>query len=166
MPYAPAYGYPQPWAVVRPGPAPGLVYAGFWIRVGAWLIDLLVYVGIAFAVGTFINLLPASGTAGAVVAALLSVAWLLAWLTLQIGIPGRYGGTIGMRAVGLWIVREQDGSQIGYALAAGRFGVTFALAAVTLGAGGIADAVLVAFDKRKQAIHDKACATLVIRKAS
>ena len=34
---------------VRPGPAPGVAYVGFWPRVGAWLIDGLI-LGIAFVI--------------------------------------------------------------------------------------------------------------------
>src|SRR4029077_20002661 len=35
------YGGPQLWAAPPPGPAPGLEYAGFWIRAVAYLIDSL-----------------------------------------------------------------------------------------------------------------------------
>ena len=125
----------------------------------------MVYVGVLLAVGALFSILPAGGTESAIAAAVISIAWLLAWLTLQIAVPGRYGGTLGMRALGMWIVREQDGSQIGYALAAGRFGVIVALQVLLLGLGGVADGLLIAFDKRKQAIHDKACSTLVVRRA-
>lgn len=151
---------------MRPGPAPGLVYAGFWIRVAAAVIDNCIVFATLIAVGAIGGALPAGGGTGdAVVAAVLTVVWLLTYLAFQIGIPGRYGGTIGMRALGIWIVREQDGSQIGYGLAAGRFGVTLALTVFTLGIGALADVLLVAFDRRKQAIHDKACSTLAIRRA-
>ena len=150
---------------MRPGPAPGLIYAGFWIRVGAALIDLLIVFGTLIAIGAVLGAVSTgSGTGGDVVAAVVIVAGLLSYLALQIGIPGRYGGTVGMRALGIWIVREQDGSQIGYALAAGRFGVWLVLAVLPF--GSLADALLVAFDQRKQAIHDKACSTLAIRRAS
>jgi len=68
-----------------------------------------------------------------------------------------------MRALGMWVVREADGSRMGHALAAGRFGMTVALSLVPL--GSVVDALLIAFDKRKQSIHDKACSTLVVRRA-
>jgi uncharacterized RDD family membrane protein YckC len=153
---------PAPYRPI--GPAPGLRYAGFWLRALAYLLDTLVAAGLFFVVALVAAALPGSGTGAAIGAAILIIVGVGGWLALQIVIPGRTGGTLGMRALGIWIVREQDGSQIGYALAAGRLGVWLALGWLTIGIGTIVDVAFVAFDARKQAVHDKACSTLVIKR--
>ncbi|HET9050915.1 MAG TPA: RDD family protein [Candidatus Dormibacteraeota bacterium] len=147
------------------GPAPGLLYAGFWLRVVAALLDGVCSFALIFALVLIATpFQDANGTAAAVGGAVLAIVGIAAWLALQIVVPGRFGGTIGMRVLGMWIVREQDGSQIGYGLAAGRLGVYMAISFFSLGIGAAADALLVAFDGRNQSIHDKACSTLVIRR--
>jgi uncharacterized RDD family membrane protein YckC len=161
-PYAPPWPPPpQPL-----GPAPGLRYAGFWIRTLAALVDAVVTFALLLAVGVVASSLPTGDTTTtAVAAAAITIAALGGWLALQIVVPGRLGGTLGMRMLGMWIVREHDGSQIGYALAAGRLGVFLGLGWITLGVGALVDVAFVAFDPRKQAVHDKACSTLVVRRA-
>jgi uncharacterized RDD family membrane protein YckC len=160
-PYGP-YALPAPYRLV--GPAPGLQYVGFWLRTLAALIDSLVVAALFVGIGVIAAAIPSGGAGAAIGAAILIVVGLGGWLALQIVVPGRSGGTLGMRALGIWIVREQDGSQIGYALAAGRLGVYLALGWLTLGIGTIVDVAFVAFDARKQSVHDKACSTLVIKR--
>ena len=165
----PPPGYP-PYAVAWPphprGPAPGLRYAGFWIRALGGLIDSATTFGlIVVLVGIATPFEGRSDTAAATAAALLSIVGIGGYAVLQIVVPGRFGGTLGMRILGLWIVREQDGSQIGYGLAAGRFGVCIALWWFTAGIGALVDLLFVAFDARKQSVHDKACSTLVVWRA-
>lgn len=156
---------PPPWASPpvwqrrrRPGPAPGLVYAGFWLRVGALVIDLLLQFAILAAIGAAL-----SGAGAQLLVAIASIGYTVASVALSVGVVGRTGGTVGMRVLRMRIVREDDGSPIGYALAAGRLGVLWAFAVATLGVGLLVDLVWIAVDPRGQSVHDKACSTLVVR---
>lgn len=160
-PYGPyASPYARPW---RPGPAPGLVYANLGYRILAAIIDIVVLVAISFAWLVAIGSVPAAGV-GAVVIALFVAGYLVALGMVSIWIPGRYSGTLGMRALGMRILREADGSQIGYALAAGRFGIYTLLNMLSL-IGVIINLVVIAADDRSQAVQDKVCSTVVVRAA-
>lgn len=167
-PWPPPPQYASPYAYAPPanrGPAPGLAYAGFGYRLLAWLLDLVVQIVFVVAWGAVVGNASLSGSqslAGAEVA-LAIIAIVGGLLGVNIFIVGQLGGTLGMRLLGLRIVRESDGSRIGHALAAGRFGVylVFALFSVI---GLVIDGIVIAFDQRRQAIHDKACSTLVVRR--
>jgi len=168
-PPAPPYGAypyppPQPYGFPRPpGPAPGLAYASFGYRLLAWLIDLVIFIAFIFALSLMLGSVSTSNSSAAgVTIALVVITIIGGVLAFNVFIVGRLGGTLGMRALGLRIVREADGSQIGYALAAGRFGM-YTLFLLLSFLGLLIDTIVIAFDPRRQAIHDKACSTLVVR---
>ncbi len=141
-----------------------MVYAGFWIRVGAKIIDVIILYALGFVVsllGFFITGIPSSGgqiptrfMAGNILIAMIS------WV-IQIAYPiyflGKYGATLGKMACGLKVVRP-DGEKISYARACGR---AFAegVSSLTLGIGYI----MVALDEEKKALHDRICDTRVIK---
>jgi uncharacterized RDD family membrane protein YckC len=141
-----------------------MVYAGFWIRVGAKIIDVIILYALGFAVsllGFFITGIPSSGSqipmrfmAGNILIAMIS------WV-IQIAYPvyflGKYGATLGKMACGLKVVRP-NGEKISYARACGR---AFAegVSSLTLGIGYI----MVALDEEKRSLHDRICDTRVIR---
>ena len=152
---------------LREGVAPAgeMVFAGFWIRVGAKIIDIIIIWALGFVVsllgGFFIAGSPPSGSqipirfiSGNIFITILS------WV-IQIGYPtyflGKYSATLGKMACGLKVVRP-EGEKISYARACGR---TFA--------EGISSAILcigyilVAFDEERRALHDRICDTRVIR---
>lgn len=123
-----------------------LEYAGFWIRLGAGVIDILVLV---FAAGMIACFFPdpiiwvASGL-------LISTAyWLGFWVWR--------GQTPGKMAVGIKIIRT-DSSPIKWQCALRRFW-GYIVSAITLFIGF----VWVAFDERKQGIHDKIADTYVVK---
>jgi uncharacterized RDD family membrane protein YckC len=155
---------PQPFGSARPaGPAPGLAYASFGYRLLAWLIDLVILIGFFVAWAALLGAVsPSNSSAAGGIIALLAITIIGGILALNVFIVGRLGGTLGMRAVSLRIVRESDGSQIGYALAAGRFGMYMLFSLFSI-LGLFVDTIVIAFDPRRQAIHDKACSTLVVR---
>ncbi len=142
-----------------------MVYAGFWIRVGAKIIDVIILYALGFVVallgGLFIASSPSSGgpfstrfIAGNIFIAMMS------WV-IQIAYPvyflGKYSATLGKMACGLKVVRP-DGEKISYARACGR---AFAegLSSLTLGIGYI----MVVLDEEKRSLHDRVCDTRVIR---
>ncbi|MBN2463430.1 MAG: RDD family protein [Dehalococcoidia bacterium] len=123
-----------------------LEYAGFWIRLGAGVIDLLVLV---CAAGIIAYFFPAA----------------VIWVTSGIGISIAYllgfwvwrGQTPGKMAVGVKIIRT-DSSPIKWQCALRRF-LGYIASLVTLFIGFI----WVAFDDRKQGMHDKIADTYVVK---
>ena len=164
------YGYSPPAYGVQPGPAPGLVYAGFWVRVGAAIIDAIllgIVVVIIFAVivsssrttDAAGNTTATSGAIGAAYGLALVVSFLY-----QALLVGRLGATPGMRLLNMRIVSALDGSQITYGRAVLRW-LAYSLFAVLgfLVIPPIINVLWVAFDSRKQALHDKLASTFVVR---
>ena len=143
---------PHPRAVAGAPP-----YAGFWIRVLAFTVDALAIGVIASAVTL--------GQAGVVIWDhwLELVAWrnfletalsFLYFTILWSSIGG--GQTLGMRLLGLRVVRA-DGSAIDYGAAVIRWiGIVISAAVVLLGL------LWVALDPRKQGWHDKMASTFVV----
>jgi len=128
------------------GPAPGLEFGGFWLRVAAYIIDVSL-IGI---VGVILS--SALGTAGQAMGALIFIAYF-------IGLWGTTGQTIGMMLLGLHVVRNVDGGKISWGNAVLRFvGLFVAFACLYIGV------IWVAFDSRKQGWHDRIGGTVVIRK--
>jgi uncharacterized RDD family membrane protein YckC len=127
------------------GPAPGLEFGGFWLRVLAYLIDvsLLGIVGIVLS--------SALGTVGQAIGALVFIAYFT-------GLWGLTGQTIGMMLLGLHVVRDVDGGKISWGNAVLRFvGLFAAFACIYIGV------IWVAFDSRKRGWHDKIGGTVVVR---
>jgi len=126
------------------GPAPGLVYGGFWIRFVAYIIDAIL-IGIVYSVAFAIS--AALGVLVYVVAlAYFPVCW------------GALGQTIGMMPFGLRVVRAEDGGKITWTNAILRL-IGFIIAAIPLYIG----LIWAAFDPRKQGWHDKIGGTVVVK---
>ncbi|HEY6378909.1 MAG TPA: RDD family protein [Candidatus Dormibacteraeota bacterium] len=163
-------GYPPPYGGAppapqggRPGPAPGLVYARLGYRVLGALIDAVIALVAVFALLVAIGAAAGPGIAANLITAFLVCLLIGVVVALNIWIPGRYGGTLGMRALGMRILREADGSPIGYALATGRYAVYLLLNLLSV-LGLLANVICIGVDKRSQAIQDKACSTVVVRR--
>jgi len=147
-------GWPQPpaapqggWAPqTQVGPAPGVVFGGFWIRLVAYIIDVII-LGIIQA-----GLVSAMGqTSGQGIGGLISIAYF-------IGMWGVMGQTIGMMPFGLRIVRDADGAKITWGNAVLRFiGLIIAFVCIFIGV------IWVAFDARKRGWHDMIGGTVVIK---
>jgi len=132
-------------------------YAGFWIRVLAYLIDavILIVVGMLLAVlsgGAIIDI-EAQETFG-----------ITDFLSLIIGLAYFIGfeasemqATPGKKALGL-IVTDMQGQRISYARAAGRyFGKILSGLILLIGY------IMVAFTEKKQGLHDLLASTLVVK---
>ena len=113
-------------------------YAGFWIRLGAWLIDLVIFIVLW---RTLIGI--------PVAIAYLPVMW---W---------KLGATFGQRLLKLRVVRDRDGAPVGGRAATIRFLVM--AAECVFGVFGLFGFIWTIFDSQKQAWHDKVARTLVIR---
>ena len=182
-PYAPAYpAYPAyPVATqyqnLYPGPAPGIGYAGFWIRFLATVIDGLI-IGIPYvvilvvlegsAVRTYVDCLNANAAAGT--GAICVSPFINTFRFFELGglavqflylviLWSQFGGTLGQRMLGLHVVDAATGQNIGIGRAIGRF-VGYAISVFALYIG----LIWAAFDSRKQGWHDKIASTFVVRK--
>jgi uncharacterized RDD family membrane protein YckC len=162
---APPYGSPQAgWAGPPPqqavaGPAPGLAYAGFWVRVVAVVIDSILLVAILLAgtrafVTHYLDTDTYTGTwwfsVWGIIAFLYTpVTW--AWL----------GETLGHRMLGMEIRRVEDGQRPGIGQIIVRF-IGYYISSLIAGIGFL----IAAFDPRKQGLHDKIANTVVVRKVA
>lgn len=131
-----------------------MVYAGFWIRVGAKIIDAIILTVVTFALGFLVNFIVRHTVAGAILQNIISS---VLGIFYTIYFLGKYSATPGKMACGLKVVRP-DGEGISYARACGRFFAEL-LSSMILCIGYI----LVAFDEEKRALHDRICDTRVIR---
>jgi uncharacterized RDD family membrane protein YckC len=145
---------------VRPGPAVGVAFAGFWIRVVAMIIDSIAVGVLTSAVtpllgfGWFIGQQGAWDPASNAFGALVGLAYFVGLWTWK-------GQTLGMMPFGLWVVREEDGGMLDLTRALLRYvGLIVSFAAILLGV------IWVAFDARKQGWHDKMARSLVIRRVA
>jgi uncharacterized RDD family membrane protein YckC len=171
--YAPP-GYPQ--AGYAPAPAGGVAFGGFWIRVGAYLIDgivigipLSIVIGIVFAAVLSGPLSSgnereieraAAGSAGAFIIVYL-LAFVAIWLYEAMMLSSAAGGTVGKRALGLRVVRGTDGSRLSFGRATGRFfAKAFLTGLIPFGIGYM----MAGFTDRKRALHDMIADTVVIKR--
>jgi uncharacterized RDD family membrane protein YckC len=149
------------------GPAPGLVYGGFWIRTLAYLIDAVVLVvvtlGISYATGIeFLDVTTQEFQSEEFRS--IRVFWSptpIAWLVIFgyfVGPWILFGRTLGMAPFGLRILRSTDGSRLRPGRAVVRFlGLLLSFFALFIGV------IWVAADSRKQGWHDKLAGTVVVR---
>ncbi len=135
-------------------------YGGFWIRFAGYLID---YVIVTVAMLVLILPLSVLGAFSGSEAAELGIAILtqliaLAGVICYNGIMiGRYGWTLGKRAVGLRVICP-DGSPVSMGRAFGRAAAEI-LSGMICGIGYI----IAAFDEEKRTLHDHIATTRVIR---
>jgi uncharacterized RDD family membrane protein YckC len=177
-----------PPAQVKPGPAPGIEYAGFWVRTLAYIIDAIPFlvVSIVFVFGPMwaamldivvsVPLPPPDALPGSPeylayerllmerlnesMGDLYGTFWLLQLFPIVyfIGFWTWLGRTPGMMPFGLRIARETDGTKPGLARSVLRY-VGYIISWIALFIGFI----WVAFDGRKQGWHDKLAGTVVVR---
>jgi uncharacterized RDD family membrane protein YckC len=161
--------------VPRRAPAPGgHVYAQWWPRFGAWLIDqslvltvslsIATPIGLAFGLGS--NDLTQQDTAATVVVLLLLVFQTIGLAVYNALAIGWRETTVGKHAVGL-IVRAEDGSRAGYGRAfnrelLGRVLVEGLAGVFMLFLATFASGLAAAADQRRQSWHDKIGQTIVV----
>lgn len=123
-----------------------LEYAGFWLRLGAGVIDLLILGSVVGIIAYFFPSPIVWSTSGV---AISIVYWMGFWVWR--------GQTPGKMAVGVKVIRT-DSSPVKWQCAICRC-LGYVVSAITLFIGFI----WVAFDGRKQGIHDKIADTYVVK---
>src|SRR5439155_18619332 len=153
---------PVPWAQpppVRPGPMPGLRYAGFWIRLVAWIIDAVILGVISAALsplagGTIVTNAPTGivvNTGAQELSTLLALVYFVGFWTLRAQTPG-------MIVFNMRVVRADNGEKLDVGRAFLRYvGLIISFIVIFLGV------IWIAFDSRKQGWHDKLAGTVVVR---
>lgn len=121
-----------------------LNYAGFWIRTGAYLIDILVMIPVTLVIN-----LAVGDPMGGFINLLIGVAY------YGLMESSSYQATLGKMAVGIK-VGDMDGDQISVANAIGRYFAKIVSALVLL-----IGFMMVGWDERKQGLHDKMAGTTV-----
>jgi uncharacterized RDD family membrane protein YckC len=167
-PYAPPAGYAQhgqygqaAMPTITAGPAPGLAYAGFWIRFVAYLIDWLIQLAVVFLLGAIsggiVRTDPVTGVT-TVNGGLEALAFVVG-IVYVVGFWAARSQTPGMMVLNLRIAREEDGGPLDLGRAAIRYlGYVIASLPFCLGL------IWAGFDSRKQGWHDKIARTLVVRR--
>jgi len=126
-----------------------VVYATFWERLGAWLIDMLILA----VPNVILSLLdgPDPGVGNLMIL-------VGNWLYFALQESGKIQATIGKKAVGLKVINEQ-GHQISFGQATGRyFGKIISGIILLIGY------LMVLWDPKKQALHDKMANTYVVKR--
>ena len=145
--------------------APGVHYAGFWIRFLARLIDsillniALLVIRIPLGISMFTPMARRDPAAIMAMMGAVAVATLLSLLVTaayEIYFISAKGATLGKMALGIKVVRA-DGAPISMGLAAGRYFAQW-LSAIIFMIGFI----MAGFDEQKRALHDRICETRVI----
>jgi uncharacterized RDD family membrane protein YckC len=149
---------------------PALPYAGFWVRAAARVIDILVIVGI-FNLFYLVDRLGSSAgiwppgpaedlfyvTDFFSMENLVRGAFFLGFPAFYyVYMHGAYGQTFGKMALRVKVVNE-DGSPLDFRRSFVRW-LGYFLCVFTLYIGY----VWIAFDKRKQGLHDRVCGTIVV----
>jgi uncharacterized RDD family membrane protein YckC/Tfp pilus assembly major pilin PilA len=144
---------PHSDAASTPGAA---IYAGFWRRVGAYLVDYVILITVAFVAGIALGLAGVwSSRAEVGFQAIFVVAYWLYVTGLESSV---YQATLGKLALRIKVT-DYAGQRIGFGRANGRFFGSI-LSNLTLGIGYL----MAGFTRRRQALHDKVARTLVVKK--
>lgn len=135
--------------------------AGRGQRFLAALIDGIILNVIASAIA-----LPALGTTGfsGGMGARLGANGITAVLSiLYFGLQhGKWGQSIGKRALRIRVVRAADNGPIDFGVAFGRVLFTYVISAITVGLFSLIDALWIFGNDRKQCLHDKVVKTVVV----
>jgi uncharacterized RDD family membrane protein YckC len=159
-------------------PAVSVAYAGFWLRVLAYLIDVII-LGV-FAIPIVVGAAMAMGIGGVLariprdgdpfINGLPPMFLLFIWFCVLIGVGGtwlyhallessEWEGTAGKKALGL-IVTDMEGRRVTFARASGRHFGKIVTSFIPLGIGY----AMAGFTQKRQALHDILASCLVLRK--
>ena len=136
-----------------------MVYAGFWKRVVAYVIDSVILAVGGLLIGFIVGALLVTGGVrdrGGLELMLNLVGVVIVWLYHALLESSTAQATVGKMALGI-IVTDLDGDRISFGRASVRFFGMF-LSALILGMGFL----MVAFTRRKQGLHDMIAGCLVV----
>jgi len=138
------------------------VYAGFWLRFAAYLIDTII-LGLVFVpLGASLGIvLAASGSMDSDlmpgVNGLLNAGSILAgWLYSSLLESSSWQGTVGKKLVGLRVT-DLNGNRISFGKATGRY-----FGKILSGMICLIGFIMAAFTEKRQALHDQLAGTLVL----
>jgi uncharacterized RDD family membrane protein YckC len=138
------------------------MYAGFWRRLAALLIDSLIAGAAGFLVGFVIGIVVVASGGGDLDggwSALINVVSVFGWfLYFALMESSSHQATIGKIGLGIQLT-DIDGNRLSFGRALGR-NLAKLISAVILYIGFI----LAAFTERKQALHDMIAGTLVVKR--
>ncbi|MBA2871570.1 putative RDD family membrane protein YckC [Anoxybacillus calidus] len=131
-------------------------YAGFWLRLGAYILDSIILFPVGFVLGFVFGLLePEDGTIGVILQFLIFV---VTWLYFALMESSSIQGTLGKKIVGIQVT-DTDGNKISFLRATGRH-FSKILSSLILLIGYI----MAGFTSKKQALHDMIAGCYVVRK--
>jgi uncharacterized RDD family membrane protein YckC len=170
----PAAPVPSNWL-----PVPTVTYAGFWLRVLAYLVDAFI-LGI-FAIPIVVGAAMAMGIGGILSRVprnedpfsngMPPALFLFIWFCVLLGLAGtwlyyallessEWQGTAGKKILGL-IVTDMVGNRVSFARASGRHFGKLVTSFIPLGIGY----AMAGFTAKRQALHDMLASCLVLRKS-
>ncbi len=143
-----------------------IVYAGFWKRVAASIIDSLVLMVVIFILAAFLGVLGAASQLGSGISTGSMISLGVFYLLEIFGLALYYAlmhasslqATLGKLAVGIKVT-DEDGQRITFWRGFGRY-FAYLLSSIVLLIGYL----MAAFTDRKRALHDMICSTLVVDK--
>jgi uncharacterized RDD family membrane protein YckC len=143
-----------------------VVYAGFWKRVAAYLVDYILLTVTSAIVGGIIGAvlglaMSSGGSTGSTIEAAAQGVGMLLGIAIGVAYYAAFhsskgGATLGKMVVGIKVVRS-DGERISLLRAIGRYFAAF-LSGLILCIGYL----MAAFTDRKQTLHDMICDTVVV----
>ena len=159
-PPPPSGGYmpppPQPLGGYMPSAAPAGNYGGFWIRVVAYIIDVIILAVVGRIIDAVFQVNPADPSSGAYgIASFINLVIDVAYFAGQ---WTYFGATLGQRVFKLRVVDANTGQPIGLGKALLRWVGLFVSFLVCF-----VGVIWVAFDGRKQGWMDKIAGTLVLQ---
>jgi uncharacterized RDD family membrane protein YckC len=160
----PALGYFNP-AV---GPAGPPIYAGFWLRFVAYILDWILLTVVGVVVNLALGLerpmfgahrsMPGPAFNLGLVSLQSLMGWITGWLYYSLMETSKFQGTLGKMALGL-IVTDLSGQPITFGRATGRyFGKIISSLTFSIGY------MMAGWTQQKQALHDMMAGCLVLRK--
>lgn len=165
--YAGAGGIPLGYAVPGGGGQPAMmnyyaegpqyvVYAGFWIRVGAVVLDSLILAVPNFAISAAVGFI-VEATGNRYLTALASIGQtVMAWLYYALMESSAKQATLGKMACGI-IVTDLNGGRISFGRATGRHFASM-ISGIIIGIGYL----MAAWTQKKQTLHDLIASTVVV----
>ena len=188
----PALATPTPGAMAVTLPVPAnvgvagfstasgtVIYAGFWLRFVAYLIDnllmsvglCLIFIPLALATGLIAHIQTIATSRGGepdpgaimgimtLILTFAAISILLSWLYHAYFESCDWQATPGKRVLSIYVT-DLNGQRISFMHATGRFFAKIVSGLIPLGIGYI----LAGFTQRKQALHDMIASTLVVRR--
>ena len=134
-------------------------YAGWWSRVGALVIDnvLVLIPAVVFFALVFVP--------NEAVALFAAIAAFFFWLVFPFiyftYCHGKWGQTVGKRALRIRVRRESQDALLSYGAAFGRYAMVFVFAIFTIPL--LLDYLFPLWDRQRQSLHDKVASSIVVR---